>query len=68
MRTWGLRKLRVILSMLDARLSDIVGMWERGELTAGGLSRGEVERLVEALFEDTDYRAQCLQHIEACEA
>ena len=37
--------------------------WERGELAAQGLSGGEVRRLVRALFEDTDYRAQMLQRM-----
>jgi hypothetical protein len=38
-RTWGLRKLRAVLGMLDARLADIVGAWEDGRLAAQGLSR-----------------------------
>ncbi len=61
--TPGLRKLRAVLLVLEARLADIVRMWEMGQLAKAGLSRAEVERLVCALFEDTDFRAQCLQRI-----
>ncbi len=54
-----------MLELLHLRLADIVGAWERGALTADGFTLQEVEGLVRALFEDTDYRAECLQRIEA---
>ncbi len=66
-RAWGLRKLAVILTLLEAKLLEIVSRWESGELRRAGLSRGEVERLVCAVFENTDHRAQCLQRIEVAE-
>lgn len=62
-----LRKLAAVLGLLEARLADIVSAWEHGALKAAGLSLPEVGRLVVALFEDTDYRAQCLQRMEAAE-
>jgi hypothetical protein len=54
-----------VLQLLQCRLADIVGAWEQGALTADGFTLPEVEGLVMALFEDTDYRAECLQRIEA---
>lgn len=51
--------------MLHLRLADIVAAWERGALGADGFTLQEVVGLVKALFEDTDYRAECLQRIEA---
>lgn len=54
-----------MLQLLQCRLADIVGAWEQGALTADGFTLPEVEGLVKALFEDTDYRAECLQRIEA---
>lgn len=62
-----LRKLGAVLGLLEARLADIVGAWEAGALRSAGLGLSEVENLVVALFEDTDYRAQCLQQMEAAE-
>jgi hypothetical protein len=62
-----LRRLRAVLGLLDARLSDIVAAWEAGSLSAAGLALHEVGRLVMALFEDTDYRAQCLQRMEVAQ-
>jgi hypothetical protein len=67
-RAWGLRKLGAILAILEAKLTDIVARWESGELQRAGLSRREVEALVEAVFENTDHRAQCLQRIDAADA
>jgi hypothetical protein len=66
-RCSSLRKLDAVLGLLTARLAQIVEAWERGQLQPAGLSLGEVRRLVVALFEDTDYRAQCLQRMECCE-
>lgn len=63
----SLRKLNSVLGLLEARLADIVAGWETGDLQAAGLSLREVEHMVLALFEDTDYRAQCLQRMEAAE-
>jgi hypothetical protein len=54
--------------VLEAKLTDIVRRWESGELRRAGLSRREVQRLVAAVFENTDHRAQCLQRIEAADA
>lgn len=62
-----LRKLGAVLGLLEARLADIVDAWEAGALKAAGLSLAEAGRLVAALFEDTDYRAQCLQRMAAAE-
>jgi hypothetical protein len=64
-RCQGLRKLDAVLCLLSQRLADIVAAWESGALSAAGLSLREVEGLVAALFEDTDYRAECLQRMEA---
>lgn len=61
----ALKKAQGVLDLLQCRLADIVGAWERGVLTADGFTLQEVEGLVMALFEDTDYRAECLQRIEA---
>lgn len=61
----ALKKAQGVLDLLQCRLADIVGAWERGVLTADGFTLQEVEGLVLALFEDTDYRAECLQRIEA---
>jgi hypothetical protein len=65
-RTWGLRKLRVLLVLLEAKLADIVRLWEEGRLQRdGGLRTAEVVGIVKAVFDDTDYRAQCLDRILA---
>lgn len=66
-RTWGLRKLGAVLGLMTARLADVVARWRDGSLLREGLSLGEVEKLVMALFEDTDYRAQCLQKMQAAD-
>ncbi|KAF6266527.1 hypothetical protein COO60DRAFT_1654215 [Scenedesmus sp. NREL 46B-D3] len=66
-RCGALRKADAVLGLLSARLAHIVEAWERRQLQGAGLSLGEVRRLVMALFEDTDYRAQCLQRMECCE-
>eukprot|EP00775_Hariotina_reticulata_P007918 gene7918-8114_t len=66
-RCHNLRKLDAVLGLLEARLADIVSAWEIGALQAAGLSLPDVGQLVVALFEDTDYRAQCLQRMEAAE-
>jgi hypothetical protein len=67
-RAWGLRRLNAVLALLEARLTDIVKRWESGELRRAGLGLGEVRRLVCAVFESTDLRAQCLQRIEVADA
>lgn len=60
-----LKKALGVLQLLQCRLADIVDAWEQGALAADGFTLPEVEGLVCALFEDTDYRAECLQRIEA---
>jgi hypothetical protein len=52
---------------MDAKLADVVKLWEVGTFSREGLSFGEVKQLVCALFEDTDYRAQCLQKMEVAD-
>ena len=64
-RCHALTKAECVLGLLQSRLADIVQGWEDGRLSAAGLVLPEVESLVVALFEDTDYRAECLQRIEA---
>lgn len=59
------RKLAAVLSTLDAKLMDIVQAWESKRLQESGLKRREVEQLIGALFEDTDYRARCLARLAA---
>lgn len=66
-RTWGLHKLSVTLKLMDAKLADIVKSWESAELRRAGFSFKEVRKLVCALFEDTDYRAQMLQRMEVAD-
>jgi hypothetical protein len=61
----ALKKAQGVLKLLQCRLADIVAAWEQGSLTTDGFTLQEVEGLVVALFEDTDYRAECLQRIEA---
>ncbi len=63
-RTWGLRKLRVLLRLLNARLAEILRDWESGQLSNEGLTLREARHMVCALFEDTDYRAEALQRME----
>lgn len=57
-----------MLGLLEAKLTDIVRRWESGELRRAGLALAEVRRLVCAVFENTDHRAQCLQRIEVADA
>eukprot|EP00878_Enallax_costatus_P008594 GHUV01008985.1.p1 GENE.GHUV01008985.1~~GHUV01008985.1.p1 ORF type:complete len:754 (+),score=301.21 GHUV01008985.1:377-2638(+) len=61
------KRLAAVLELLEAKLAGIVSKWESGELMAAGLALREVEHMVLALFEDTDYRAQCLQRMEAAQ-
>lgn len=64
-RCHALQKLGAVLELLTKRLAAIVEDWESGALSKAGLSLREVAGLVQALFEDTDYRAVCLQRMEA---
>lgn len=66
-RCSALRRLAAVIGLLEAKLADIVIRWESGQLMATGLTLHEVRHLVLALFEDTDYRAQCLQRMEAAQ-
>jgi hypothetical protein len=63
-RCRALQTARAVLTLLTQRLADIVEAWESGALAAAGLSLRDVASLVHALFEDTDYRAVCLQRME----
>ena len=46
--------------ILDARLADIREAWQAGRLQQAGITRQELERLILALFEDTDMRRSVL--------
>ena len=46
--------------MLEARLAAIREAWQEGRPQQAGLSREDVERMVLALFEDTDMRRSVL--------
>lgn len=46
--------------ILDARLADIREAWQAGRLQQAGITRAELERLILALFEDTDMRRSVL--------
>ncbi len=60
-------RLAAVLSVLEARLAEIAARWADGSLAAAGLSARDVGRLVGALFEETEPRAELLSRLEADE-
>ena len=50
--------------VLEARLAAIREAWQEGRLQRAGLSRWDVERLILALFEDTDMRRSVLGFLQ----
>ena len=48
-----LRRLRSLLSLLEAGMRDVVAGWLDGSLVRDGWARAEVEHLLAALFEDS---------------
>lgn len=50
---------------MQSRLGAIRSMWEEGILRGKGLSAGEVVRLIQALFEETDLRNAVIADIES---
>ena len=58
-------KAREISVMLSAPLRDITTNWERGSYRALGFSRREIQAFIEALFEDSSLRLECLARVAA---
>ena len=67
-RARGAARLEALLSQLEDKLAGIAARWEAGELAAAGLTAAEVARVVEAVFADTETRAQALQRIRSAAA
>eukprot|EP00798_Chlamydomonas_sp_ICE-L_P028249 gene28249-31353_t len=59
-----LRKLKMLLTLLDARLKEIAGWWEAGSLQAAGLGVDEVVHLLRALFEDSQHRRAAISKVQ----
>ena len=56
-------KAREIGLMLSAPLRDITANWERGSYRALGFTAREIRGLIDALFEDSSLRAECLARV-----
>lgn len=59
----SLLKLEKLIDVFDARLSAIVHWWEKGDLQKAGFDASEVQRLIWALFEHSDFREECIERI-----
>merc|ERR1719152_255296 len=57
-------KLRLLLAMLAARMTEVVDMWTRGDLRRAGFSAAEVCGVVRAVFTDSQRRADAIQIIQ----
>eukprot|EP00195_Chlamydomonas_chlamydogama_P014331 CAMPEP_0202913874 /NCGR_PEP_ID=MMETSP1392-20130828/61677_1 /ASSEMBLY_ACC=CAM_ASM_000868 /TAXON_ID=225041 /ORGANISM="Chlamydomonas chlamydogama, Strain SAG 11-48b" /LENGTH=777 /DNA_ID=CAMNT_0049605309 /DNA_START=18 /DNA_END=2351 /DNA_ORIENTATION=- len=58
-----LRKLRTLLSLLEAGMKEIVGRWQQRALQADGLDQEDVEHMLCALFQDSQYRREALARV-----
>ena len=63
-----LRRLRSLLSLLEAGMRDVVAGWLDGSLVRDGWARAEVEHLLAALFEDSEYRQDAMARVRASAA
>lgn len=63
--TWC--KLLRLAELLDMSLISITHAWESGNLVVCGFSSFEVQKLIKAVFSDTDLRKESLQRIAAKE-
>ncbi|GFH18914.1 centromere/kinetochore zw10-like protein, partial [Haematococcus lacustris] len=70
-RCTPLRKLRTLTQLLDAPMRDIVALWEQRELQVGclreaaGFDPDDVQHLLCALFEASEYRRDALARVAA---
>ncbi|GFH28191.1 uncharacterized protein HaLaN_26638, partial [Haematococcus lacustris] len=64
-RCTPLRKLRTLTQLLDAPMRDIVALWEQRELQAAGFNADDVQHLLCALFEASEYRRDALARVAA---
>ncbi len=58
-----LRKLQSLLALLDAGIQDFITAWEEGHLLKDGWSKAEIEHMLLALFQDSEYRRQAIHRI-----
>mmetsp|Transcript_17630 Transcript_17630/g.30237 ORF Transcript_17630/g.30237 Transcript_17630/m.30237 type:complete len:110 (+) Transcript_17630:142-471(+) len=60
-----LRKLRVLLRLLDCGLKEVVASWETRQLQACGLDADDAVHLLCALFEASEHRKTAISRIRA---
>ena len=58
-----LRRLRSLLGLLEAGMADVVNGWVNGSLAQDGWERLQVEHMINALFEDSEYRRDALKRV-----
>jgi len=46
-------------------MADVVNGWEDGSLPREGWERSEIEHLINALFEESEYRRDALKRVQA---
>lgn len=61
----ALARLGLLLEMLDAKLKDVVGAWERRRMQACGMTADMAVHLICALFEATEYRQNAIARVRA---
>jgi hypothetical protein len=57
-------RLRAIAELLRVRMAEVVEGWQRGTYQAAGLSAAEVKSMVNAVFQDNEFRRNCLGAID----
>lgn len=60
-----LRRLRSLLGLLEAGMADVVNGWVNGSLAQDGWEMLEVEHMINALFEDSEYRRDALKRVRS---
>ena len=64
-RCLPLRKLRMLLRLLDTGLREVLALWKAGHLQVDGFTGLEVQHLLKALFQDSEYRREAIGEIMA---
>jgi hypothetical protein len=64
-RCQSLRKLSSLLNLLDAGLRDMLSAWMKGDLQSDGWEQEEVQQLILSLFQDSEFRRDALDQLQA---
>ena len=58
-------RLQALSELLRIRMAEVVEAWQRGKYRAAGLSAAEVKQVVNAVFQDNEFRRSCLREIDS---